>query len=126
MSLVNPLAKARGRGSAKDGVSHWWKQRLTAILIALLMVWIVMAILHLAGADYATARGFLSQPLNAGLSLVSLLAIIYHAQLGMQVVIEDYIHTPWLEISLQLIVKFACLAAAVTAVLVILNMTFGA
>ena len=120
MSLRTPLARARGLGSAKDGVAHWWAQRVTAVLLAPLSLWFLCCALPMLGADYADARVWLAQPCNALLMLAFVLAAIYHALLGVQVVIEDYIHQRWIEItlltSIKLIAFFAMLATALAVV----------
>lgn len=92
MKLRSAIGRARGLGSAKEGVGHWWAQRLTAIGLVPLSLWFVMSIAGLAGADYATFRGWMSSPGNASLMLLTALVVIHHAQLGLQVVIEDYVH----------------------------------
>lgn len=125
MSLRDPLAIARGLGSAKDGTSHWWVQRLTATALLLLTPWFVMTALSFIGADQATIRASLAQPLNSTLMLAYVLSMFWHAQLGMQVVIEDYLHG-WLEIALQIIVKFAYALGALACVLAIGRIAFTA
>ena len=79
-----------------------------------------------AGGDYADARSFLAQPLNAALMATFVLCLFYHAQLGIQVVVEDYVHTRWLEILLQIATKFACFLAAIASVLAIVRIALGA
>ncbi len=124
--LRNPLAVARGLGAAKDGVHHWWVQRVTAIVLALLSPWFVYTLVSLLGADYSTVRLTLAQPVTASLLAIYVGALFWHAQLGLQVVIEDYVHTRWLEIALQLAVRFACLFAAVLAFVAIGRLAFTA
>ncbi|MBB5016217.1 succinate dehydrogenase, hydrophobic membrane anchor protein [Rehaibacterium terrae] len=124
--LRNPLAVARGLGAAKDGVHHWWLQRVTAVALALLSPWFVYTLVSLVGADYQTVRLTLAQPVTASLLAIYVGALFWHAQLGLQVVIEDYVHTRWLEIALQLVVRFACLFAAVLAFIAIGRIVFTA
>lgn len=124
--LRNPLATARGLGAAKDGVHHWWVQRVTAVALALLSPWFVYMLVSLVGADYPTVRLTLAQPITASLLAIYVGALFWHAQLGLQVVIEDYIHTRWLEVALQLAVRFACLFAAVVAIVAIGRLAFTA
>ena len=125
MNFRHPLATARGLGSAKDGVGHWWIQRLTAMALLLLAPWFAWLVLGLVGADHFTIRQSLAQPLNASLLLAFVLSLFWHAQLGMQVVIEDYVHG-WLEIALQIAVKFAYAFGALASVIAIGRIAFTA
>ena len=125
MNLRHPLAIARGLGSAKDGVGHWWLQRLTAMALLLLSPWFGWLVLGLIGADHYTVRQTLAEPLNASLLLAFVLSLFWHAQLGLQVVIEDYVHG-WLEITLQVAVKFACAFGALASVIAIGRIAFTA
>jgi len=125
MSLRHPLALARGLGSAKDGVGHWWVQRLTAMALLLLTPWFAWLVLGLIGADHFTVRQTLAQPLNASLLLAFVLSLFWHAQLGLQVVIEDYVHG-WLEIAMQVAVKFAYAFGALASAIAIGRIAFTA
>ncbi|MFA6985188.1 MAG: succinate dehydrogenase, hydrophobic membrane anchor protein [Arenimonas sp.] len=125
MNLRDPLAIARGLGSAKDGTQHWWVQRLTAVALLLLTPWFVWQVLGLIGADQYAVRETLGQPLNATLLLAYVLSMFWHAQLGMQVVIEDYVHG-WFEIALQITVKFAFAFGALASALAIGRIVFSA
>ncbi len=125
MNLRDPLAHARGLGTAKEGTGHFIAQRLTAVALAPLSLWFLLAALHHFGSDYAEARSFLAQPLNGALMAAFALALFYHAQLGLQVVIEDYVHTRWLELSAQIAVKFACFFAALLSLLAIVRISLG-
>lgn len=118
MSLRDPLARARGLGSAKDGVGHWWLQRTTAVALMLLTPWFVWFALGMIGGDQIAARERIAQPLDACLLSAFVLALLWHAQLGLQVVIEDYVHG-WQEIALQVASKFAYAFAAIAALLAI-------
>ncbi|MDT8438019.1 MAG: succinate dehydrogenase, hydrophobic membrane anchor protein [Wenzhouxiangellaceae bacterium] len=118
--LRNPLAVARNHGSAKSGVEHWWAQRFSAIVLIPLTLWLVWAMAVLAGADHAAARDWLAAPWNAGMAILAIAAIFYHARLGLQVVIEDYVaHRP-LEMGLQIIVGIGALAGAVVSIVSVL------
>ena len=125
MSLRHPLAIARGLGSAKDGVGHWWLQRLTAMALLLLSPWFGWLVLGLIGADHYSVRQTLAEPLNASLLLAFVLSLFWHAQLGLQVVIEDYVHG-WLEIALQVAVKFAYAFGALACAIAIGRIAFTA
>lgn len=118
MSLRDPLAQARGLGSAKDGVNHWWLQRMTAVALMLLTPWFVWFALAMIGGDQVAARQHIADPLNATLLSAFVLSLLWHARLGLQVVIEDYVHG-WREITLQIANKFAYAFAAIAALLAI-------
>ncbi|HOX71373.1 MAG: succinate dehydrogenase, hydrophobic membrane anchor protein [Dokdonella sp.] len=124
--LRNPIKNARGLGSAKEGVHHFIVQRITALALLVLAVYFVVLIVSLAGADYATARAAVAHPCNAVLLVAFLVAMFWHGQLGMQVVIEDYVHTPWLAMSCQLAVRVACAFAALASVFAVVRIALGA
>ncbi len=120
-----PLKDVRGLGSAREGVGHWWAQRLTAIALAPLSIWFLWQMCSLAGADYATVRATLRQPLHAVPLLLFIWALFHHGQLGLQVVIEDYVHHRASEITLLILVKFLALLAGLTATIAVLLLIFG-
>lgn len=126
MSLNTPLSKVRGLGSAREGVAHWWAQRISAVLLVPLSIWFLWCLLPVLGQPYSDARIHVAQPLNAFLLLAFLLALIYHAMLGVQVVIEDYIHTRWLEIGLQVFIKLAAFLAALACAFALVRIVLGA
>ena len=92
MSLRSDLGRVRGLGAAKEGVSHWWAQRLTAIALAPLTIWFVWSIVGLIGVDHVGFREWLGVSVNLVLMILFVSALFYHMQLGIQVVIEDYVH----------------------------------
>ena len=110
--LRTPLARARGLGSGKTGTGHWWWQRLTAIALVLLVPWLIGVLVSLIGADIDSARAAIARPWNAIPLAAFVIAAFWHAKLGMQVVIEDYVHTRWVEVTLQVLVTLACVVAA--------------
>ena len=124
-SMRDPLATARGLGSAKDGVNHWWMQRVTAIALLLLSPWFIYFAVSLIGADQLSVRAAIAQPLNATLLVSFMIAMLWHARLGLQIVVEDYIHG-WQEITLQLIIKFVYAIAAIAAIIAIGRIVFSA
>ncbi len=107
-----PLKRARGLGSGKTGTGHFWWQRVTAVALALLVAWLLGLLVSLVGADLGTVRAAIAKPWNAIAMAALVVAMFWHAKLGIQVVIEDYVHTRWLEVALQLLNLFACAAGA--------------
>lgn len=103
-SLRSPLAKVRGLGSAKDGTSHWWWQRITAIIMTPLCIWFVYSLLtHVVGHGRSAVADWFASPVVAVTMLLLLTAMFYHAKLGMQVIIEDYVHKPCCKTALLII-----------------------
>ncbi|HEX6831987.1 MAG TPA: succinate dehydrogenase, hydrophobic membrane anchor protein [Rudaea sp.] len=122
----SPLKQARGLGSAKSGTHHFIVQRITAVALVPLVLWVIWLALAIAhGGDYAQARALVHQPWNAVLLIAFVIATFWHAQLGLQVVIEDYVHTGWLEALLQILVKFLCWLGALAGVLAIVRIALG-
>jgi succinate dehydrogenase / fumarate reductase membrane anchor subunit len=119
------LARARGLGSAREGVAHWWGQRVTALLLIPLLVWFVAALLAHTGADHAAVSAWLGHPVTYGLMVVMLGAVFWHAGLGLQVVIEDYCHGEGLKIALLLLTKGACLGAFVAGFVSLTKIAFA-
>jgi succinate dehydrogenase membrane anchor subunit len=117
----NPIKVARGLGSSQSGVGHWWAQRTTAAALVLLGVWFVVTVLCLLHADYATARAAVAKPWNALLLIAFVLSMFWHAVLGLQVVVEDYVHTRWKEVVLMVAIKFLAVLGALASVLAVLR-----
>ena len=92
MNLRTPLSQVRGLGSAKEGVSHWWWQRLTAVALVPLTLWFVISVIAHMGADYEAMRAWVGSPSVAVTMVLLIAATFYHLKLGAQVVIEDYVH----------------------------------
>ncbi|WP_020161534.1 succinate dehydrogenase, hydrophobic membrane anchor protein [Methylobacter marinus] len=120
MEYRTPIAKARGLGSAKTGTVHWWMQRVTAVALIPLSLWWLAFIGQLLRSPHAQTVEWLSEPLNGVLMVAWIIAVFYHAGLGLQVVIEDYVHTEWLKIVSVWVVKLAFFLLALAAVLAIL------
>ncbi len=125
MSLRTPIKTARGLGSAKDGVHHWWMQRLTALALAPLVIWFVFAIASLSGSDYETVRAWVSQPFTTVMLVLLIAVVFYHAQLGLQVVIEDYISAKAPQLTALIVVKFLAALMAVVGIVAVLRIAFG-
>jgi succinate dehydrogenase / fumarate reductase membrane anchor subunit len=115
----------RGLGSAKAGAQHWWIQRLTSVALVPLILWLVASLIGLVGADYATFVGWLRQPLNTILMIVLLAAGFWHLQLGVQVIIEDYVHHEAAKIASIVVVKFATAFLALGGIFSVLKIAFG-
>jgi succinate dehydrogenase / fumarate reductase, membrane anchor subunit len=125
MSLRTPLSKVKGLGSAKQGVHHWWQQRLTALALVPLSLWFVYSLITMAAADYATVVAWIRLPYVTILLIMFVVALFYHAQLGLQIVIEDYIHSEWQKFSCIILVKFLSAVGALASLLSVLNIFFG-
>ena len=125
MSLRDPLATARGLGPAREGLHHWWVLRLSSVALMLLTPWFAWFAVSLAGADQATMRAAIAHPFNATLLLAFVWMLFWHTQLGLQVVVEDYVHG-WQEWTLQILIKFACALGALASALAIGRLVFTA
>lgn len=119
------LARVRFLGSAKDGTAHWWAQRLTAAALVPLALWFVAGMVILAGSGHGQFVAWLGRPMPAVLMLLLIVATFHHAQLGLQVVIEDYVHQPGLRIALLVLVKFAAFGLGLAAAFAVLKIAFG-
>ena len=125
MSFRTPLGRVRGLGSAKDGTGHWWMQRLTALALVPITVWFVISVIGMAGASYVEFSAWLANPLVAGLFLILIAATFYHAVLGLQVVVEDYLHNEGMKIATLLVIKAAAVLLGLTAALSVLRLLFA-
>jgi succinate dehydrogenase / fumarate reductase membrane anchor subunit len=123
--MRSPLGRAIGLGSAKEGVEHWWLQRLTALALVPLTLWFVVAIIRLSAADIDAVRDWVGRPLPAILLALLLIATFWHASLGLQVVIEDYVHTEFAKLGLVVVVRLGCFALAVAGIFAVLSMAIG-
>ncbi len=123
--LRTPLARARGLGSAREGVKHWWAQRLTAIALIPLVVWFAISLVMLSGADYDIARAWIGSPLVMVLLILTIVIGLHHGQLGLQVVIEDYVHGDGWKLALIVAVRFVAVIFGLAAVVAILRIGFG-
>ncbi len=123
-NLRSPLGRVRGLGSAKDGTGHWWAQRLTALALIPLTVWFVGAVISLIGAEQAAVAAWIGSPVVAGLLILLIVVTFYHTALGLQVVIEDYVHTEGAKIALLLFVKALTIVLSLSAVLSVLTLLF--
>jgi succinate dehydrogenase / fumarate reductase membrane anchor subunit len=125
MNYQTPLARARGLGAAREGSRGWWRQRVTAIALIPLGLWFAVSAALLPGTDYAAFVRWLTSPWNSILLISMMIASFYHAMLGMQVVIEDYVHSDWLKLISILAMKLVLAFLALTAFFALLRIVFS-
>jgi len=125
MSLRSDLGKVKGLGSAKEGVRHWRLQRLTAIAVIPLSLWFVYSLMAVVGAPYDAVVAWIAKPHVTVLLLALVIALFWHLKLGMQVVLEDYIHAPGLQIAAQILLRAFAGLGALVAVVSILKISVG-
>ena len=124
MDRRTPLARAQGLGSAKQGVHHWWMQRLTAIALIPLVVWFAISLVMLSGADYTTVRAWIGSPLVMVLLILTISVGLHHGQLGLQVVFEDYTSGA-IRVAMIVLTKFIAILFGLAAIVAILRIGFG-
>ncbi len=120
MSLRTPLSEAKGLGSAKEGASHWWLQRLTAVALVPLSIWLVFSVAMLGSANYTIVIEWLQSPVTVVLLILFIAATFYHTQLGLQVIVEDYVGG-WLKVATLVLINFLCILLAVTGIVALLK-----
>ena len=125
MSLRSPIGRVLGLGAAKEGFSHWWLQRVTSVALVLLGLWFVFALLRMPTFQYEFVVAWIAMPLNAVLLLLLIGTLVYHSQLGVQVVVEDYVHHHGLKIATMMLLTFAHVAVAALAIFAVLRIAFG-
>jgi succinate dehydrogenase / fumarate reductase membrane anchor subunit len=123
--LRSPLSKVKGLGSAKEGTGHFWHQRLTSLLLIPLVLWVGFSIAALP-VDHATLVGWIQQPWVAVALVLLVITAFYHAQLGLQVIIEDYISSHSRRTLTLLLTNLACLLFGTIGVISVLKISFGA
>jgi len=124
--LRSPLGRAIGLGSAKEGVAHWWAQRVSAVALVPLALWFVIALIGLVGADRQALIAWLHNPVSAMLMILLIVATFYHAALGLQIVIEDYVARDGAKLALIIAMRLLCLVFVVRGVLAVLKLALGA
>jgi len=125
MSLRSPLGRVRGLGSARTGTEHFWVQRVTAVALVPLTLWFVFLVISVAGDSHAFVYERMQSPINVVLMITLIAVTFHHMQLGLQVVIEDYIHGEGIKIVSLLIMKGGSLLLAVAAAFAVLKVAFG-
>ena len=123
--LRTPLSRARGLGSARQGVHHWWAQRITAVALIPLVTWFAISLIMMSGADYAVVRAWIGSPVVMVLLILTIAVGLHHGQLGMQVVIEDYVHSDGWKLALIVLVRFIAVFFGLAAIVAILRIGFG-
>ena len=122
--LSTPLSKVKGLGSAKEGTTHFWHQRLTALILIPLVLWFGFSIASMP-VEHATLTGWVRQPAVAIALILLILSTFYHAQLGLQIVIEDYVSTHSTRTVSIILSNFMCLLFAITGVVAVLKISLG-
>jgi succinate dehydrogenase / fumarate reductase membrane anchor subunit len=125
MALRSTLGRVRGLGSAKEGVAHWWAQRLTALALVPLTLWFVVGVVGLAGAERDALVAWVAAPWNATLMILLITATFHHAQLGVQVVIEDYVHDEGVKLLSIAAVKGLAILLGLGAIVAVLKLAIG-
>ncbi|MDX2101291.1 MAG: succinate dehydrogenase, hydrophobic membrane anchor protein [Alphaproteobacteria bacterium] len=123
--LRSSLGRVRGLGSAKEGVSHWWVQRMTALALIPLALWFVAGIISVAGADYAAMRAWVGHPVTATLLVALMVAVFWHAKLGLQVVLEDYLHHEGQRMVAIVVMQGLMILLGIASVVSVLKLAFG-
>ncbi len=125
MQYRSPIKQARGLGASHHGASHWITQRLTAIGMVPLMLWLVIGIASNAGGGYAETVAWIASPFNAVMLILMFGVLFYHASLGLQVVLEDYVSHKGTRLVMIVGVRFLALLLATTAIFAVLKIAFG-
>ena len=122
--LRTPLSRARGLGSAKDGLHHWWAQRITAVALIPLVMWFAISLIMMSGADYHVVRAWIGSPLVMVLLILTIGIGLHHGQLGMQVVWEDYTGGA-LRVAMIVLTKFLAALVGLGAIVAVLRIGLG-
>ena len=125
MDLRSDLARVRGLGSAKGGTSHWWAQRVTAVALVPLSTWFVFSIVNLVGVDREGLKVWVNGPVSFVLMVLFLIALFYHMQLGLQVVIEDYVHNERNKVISLIFNKLIAVFLVVSSITALMKIAFG-
>lgn len=124
-SFRSRLGRVRGLGSAHDGAGHWWVQRITAVALVPLVFWFAVSLVAMAGASHGEVVAWLSGPVAAVAMILLLAAGFHHLQLGLQVVIEDYVHAEAARFALVIAVKLGSVVAALAGIYAVLKISLG-
>ena len=125
MDMRTPLGRARGLGSTNDGVKHWWMQRLTGMALIPLTLWFVYSAVQMSGASHAEFTAWVGTHGNPVLLILLIIGMFHHGQLGLQVVVEDYIPSESTKMTLLIAIKFAAIIFGTSAVFAVIRLTVG-
>jgi succinate dehydrogenase / fumarate reductase membrane anchor subunit len=125
VSLRSPLGRVLGMGSAKEGVSHWWTQRVSAVALIPLTLWFFFSLLALPDLEFDTVKTWLALPISGLLAVLLVAVMFYHSYLGTMVIVEDYVHTNGVKLLGLLALRFLYVLAGGAAVFAILRVAFG-
>ncbi|HEX8667940.1 MAG TPA: succinate dehydrogenase, hydrophobic membrane anchor protein [Allosphingosinicella sp.] len=126
MRMETPIARVRGLGSARHGARHWWIERMTSVATLILFAWLIVSLLALPDLSHRTVTAWLSAPLSAVPMLLLIVATFWHLKLGLQVVIEDYVHEEGNKLFAVVLLNFFVVAAAALAIFSVLKIAFAA
>ena len=127
MNLRTPLSHVLGSGSAKEGTDHFWGQRVSAVALAILGLWFMFSLITLSGVDFefSAVTDWVGRTTNSVMLILLILALGYHSSLGIQVIVEDYVHGPMVKVVALILSKFTHIAVALSAVFAVLKLAFG-
>ena len=125
MEFRSQLGRVRGLGASHEGAHHFWVQRVTGVALVPLLLWFVFAATSMVGVDLETFKTWVGTHYNPVLLILLILAMFHHAQLGLQVIIEDYVHSEAIKITSLILTKFAVVLIGVCAIFAVIRMTFG-
>jgi succinate dehydrogenase / fumarate reductase, membrane anchor subunit len=125
MSMESPLGRVRGLGASGEGAHHWWDERLTSIATLLLFIWLIVSLLRLPALDHRTVTEWLAEPLAAVPMLLLIFVTFWHSKLGLQVVVEDYVHEEGDKLFWIVLINFLAVLGGALAMFSVLKIAFA-